>query len=317
MRPTCVSLLLPILAALACADTSADRATVETPDPSARADQVATQWAELQDTTDRIASVTGLDGPEAVRFDPDQDVWFVSSFGPGSAGERDADGYLSRIASDGTVEALRFATGTTEAPLHMPRGMFITGDTLWVADVDGVHGFDRRSGAHLHFVDLGAHEPGFLNDIAAGPDGALYVTDTGASRIYRVAGREVTIAVEDPRLGPPNGITWDASAERFVLAPWGGEPTVRTWSPGGGVQDLLTTSAGFMDGIEIIDGRVIVASQADSSLHVLEGGVDRLLVSVAGAPADIGVDVERRRVAVPYIDLGRVDIWSLVEAGPG
>lgn len=79
------------------------------------------------------------------------------------------------------------------------------------------------------------------------------------------------------------------------------------------MEDLQTTTAGFIDGVEIVDGRVIVASQADSSLHVLDGGDDRVLVRVPGRPADIGVDTRRRRVAVPYIALGRVDVWALPE----
>lgn len=278
---------------------------------SAEADRPA--WTDVQDSTHRVAVVTGLDGPEAVRYDPEEDVWLVSSFGPSSGEDRDANGYVSRVSPDGSVDSLRFATGTPEQPLHMPRGMFITGDTLWVADVDGVHGFDRRSGEAVAFVDFRAHEPGFLNDIAAGPDGALYVTDTGLSRIYRIEGREAVVAVEDPRLGPPNGITWDGDRGWFVIAPWGGEPTVRTWVPGGDVRDLTTTTAGFMDGVEIVDGRVILASQADSSLHVLDGGEDRVLIRVPGAPADIGVDTRRRRVAVPYVALGRVDVWTLPE----
>jgi hypothetical protein len=32
---------------------------------------------------------------------------------------------------------------------------------------------------------------------------------------------------------------------------------------------------------------------------------------VAGRPADIGIDTRRQRVAVPYVALNRVDIWSL------
>lgn len=64
--------------------------------------------------------------------------------GDGSA--RDADGFVSRVGPEGEIEALRFMTGTDAAPLHAPRGMFITGDTLWVADVDGVHAFHRGSG---------------------------------------------------------------------------------------------------------------------------------------------------------------------------
>jgi hypothetical protein len=30
-----------------------------------------------------------------------------------------------------------------------------------------------------------------------------------------------------------------------------------------------------------------------------------------GEPADIGIDTRRQHVAVPYLDLNRVDIWRL------
>ncbi len=302
--------VLTVLLSAGCTDGAPERdAAGDEPTPPTGAPDIS--WTDVQDSTDRVAVVTGLDGPEAVRYDPGQDVWFVSSFGPATEEDRDGNGYVSRLAPDGTVDALRFATAGPDEPLHMPRGMFLTGDTLWVADVDGVHGFDRRTGESVAFVDFRAHEPGFLNDVAAGPDGVLYVTDTGLSRIYRIDGRQAEVVAEDPRLGPPNGITWDPAAERFVLAPWGGEPTMRTWSPDRGITDLATTTAGFMDGVEIVDGRVIVASQADSALHVLEGDEDRILIRTTGAPADIGVDTRRRRVAVPYIALGRVDVWAL------
>jgi sugar lactone lactonase YvrE len=256
-----------------------------------------------------ILSVTGLAGPEAVRHDPDQDVWFVSNFNGEAAG--DSNGFISRVTADGAVDSLRFMTGTL-APLHGPRGMFITGDTLWVADADGVHGFHRRSGAHLAFVDLRTFEPGFLNDVAQGPDGALYVTDTGRSRVYRLAGRAVTIAIEDSVLGPPNGITWDSAGGRFLLAGWGAGGRVRAWQPGTtAVPAVGTLAAGRFDGVEILDGRILVASQSDSSIHTISGGRQEPLFRTPGRPADIGVDRGRRRVAVPYIALDRVDVWEL------
>src|SRR5690606_20340968 len=92
--------------------------------------------AAAQDTTHRVAQITGLTRPEAVRHDPEQDVWFVSNFGPQEDSTRDANGYISRVAPDGTIEELRFMTGTPDAPLHGPRGMIIRGDTLFVADAD-------------------------------------------------------------------------------------------------------------------------------------------------------------------------------------
>lgn len=263
----------------------------------------------------RVFSVTGLDGPEAVRYDPDQDVYFIASFGESGSQPRDSNGYISRIdAADGRVQSQRFMTGTAEAPLHMPRGMFIRGDTLWVADMDGVHGFDRATGRHAAFIDFREHEPGFLNDIAVGPDGLLYVTDTGRGRVYRVrADGRVELAIEDERTGPPNGITWDPRRSSFLLAPWGREMTLRSWDPvTGEVRDVATLPGGRFDGIEMVHGGALVASQDDRTLHLVhDDGRTRPLIRVPGRPADIGVDTRRGRVAVPYIALGRVDVWTL------
>lgn len=272
------------------------------------------QEAAVQESSDIVFTVSGLSGPEAVRYDPDQDVYFVANFGESAEDSRDANGFISRVsAADGSVESLRFMTGTESSPLHMPRGMFIRGDTLWVADVDGVHGFLRENGRHAAFVDFTALEPGFLNDIAMGPDGLLYVTDTGRGRVYRVRADAVPeVAIEDERTGPPNGITWDAARSAFLLAPWGGGTILRAWDPvTGEITDVTTLVGGHFDGIEIVDDAVLITSQDDDTLYLVENGAVRPLIGVTGDPADIGVDTRRGRVAVPYIALGRVDVWDL------
>ncbi len=267
-------------------------------------------WSTELDSTSRVASATGFAGPEGVRYDPDQDVYFVSNFNGAPAG--DGNGFISRVSAAGEILAREFMVGTPVAPLHGPRGMFIVADTLWAADADGLHGFHRRSGAHLAFVDLRRFAPGFLNDIARGPDGALYVTDTGKPRLYRVQGSEATLVMEDSLLGPPNGITWHAASGGFLLAPWRGSQTFRAWRPGErGLRVVATSPGGNFDGIEVVGSRVLVASQTDSSLHVLENGAGRRLIRLSGRPADIGVDTRRGRVAIPFVALNRVEIWSL------
>lgn len=272
------------------------------------------QEPAVRDSTDILFTVSGLSGPEGVRYDPDHDVYFVSNFGERDGDIRDANGFISRVSAvDGSLESLRFMTGTASSPLHMPRGMFIRGDTLWVADVDGVHGFLRENGRHAVFIDFTALEPGFLNDIATGPDGLLYVTDTGRGRVYRVRADAVPeVAIEDERTGPPNGITWDATRNAFLLAPWGGGTILRAWDPATGeITDVATLVGGHFDGIELVGGAVLIASQDDDTLHLVEDGTVRPLIRVRGDPADIGVDTRCGRVAVPYIALGRVDVWEL------
>jgi hypothetical protein len=270
--------------------------------------------AAVRDSTHRVVAITGFDGPEAVRYDSIGDTWFVANFA-GEA-EGDANGFISRVTAEGVIDSLRFMTGTATAPLHGPRGMYLQGDTLWVADALGVHGFHRTTGRQVAFHDFAAHKPGFLNDVVTGTDGALYVTDTGASRIYRVAQGVITVAVDaDNRLGALNGITRDGTTGRFLVAGWGAEGKVRSWDLASGeVTDVGTAATGRFDGVEVIGGRVIVASQADSSLRAIEGGLERVVIRTPGAPADIGVDTRRGRVAVPYIALDRVDIWDLLPA---
>lgn len=271
-------------------------------------------WEVVQSPAQAIFRIDGFSGPESVRYDPDQDVWFVGNFN-GDGGERDGNGFVSRVeAASGRMETLRFAQGTPAYPLHAARGMAITGDTLWVADIDGVHLFDRRTGAQLAFVDLTAFEPGFLNDIAQGPDGALYVTDTGRSAVYRIEGRQFTEALLSDALGGPNGITFDDSRGVLVLMPWRADARVHTWRPGQAPQGFGPTSTpGGLDGVEPVDRRLLLASQTDSSLHLMDAGGSRRVIRVAGRPADIGLDTRRRRVAVPYIALDRVDVWQLPE----
>lgn len=261
----------------------------------------------VQDTSDVVASATGLSGPESVRYDPEQDVYFVANFN-GSGGARDANGFISKVGSDGTIQELKFMTGTAEAPMHAPRGMYITGDTLWAADADGVHGFNRNSGNHVAFVDLSSFEPGFLNDVVEGPDGALYVTDTGQSRLYKIEDSEPTI-VQDSLPHAPNGITIDEAGQRLLLCPWNGARTFYGWNPATSTLEEVKqlTSGGDFDGIEIVNGSWVVSSQVDSTIKVNS----QTIIRTPGDPADIGIDTQRMRVAVPYIALNRVDIWAL------
>lgn len=261
----------------------------------------------------RVAAPAVFSGPESVRYDPDQDVYFVGNFN-GAGNDRDNNGFITRMSPDGAVDSLRFiAGGQNGVTLHAPRGMYIVGDTLWAADVDAVRGFHRRTGTPIAAVDFSGRDVGFLNDIAPGPDGALYVTDTGRNRVYRIAGREVSVALEDSLLNRPNGITWDAANRRLVVVPYSGSNTIYSWRLGETLQPIASSpGAGRFDGVELLPGgAILVASQADSSLHLFSGGRGRAVVRMEGRPADIAVDTRRNRVAVPFIALNRVEIWQL------
>lgn len=301
MRPSLTAIVAAAVLA-ACSTSKSDRAATDSL-ASARPDSMRP-----------IASPSGFVQPEAVRYDPDQDGYFVGNWGTGSPEAKDNNGYILRMTPDGKVEQTKFiAGGTNGATLHAPRGMTIVGDTLWVVDADAVRGFNRRTGAPLATADFSAFKLGFLNDIAAGPD-ALYVTDTGTDHIYRIAGGRVTVAVENKALGGPNGITWDAGAHRFIIVPWAGDSAIKAWTAGSKTLSVVGRGSGGtqFDGVEVLSGnRMLVSAQSDSSLYIFTGGTGHPIIRTGGAPADIAVDTKRNHVAVPFVDRNMVEIWQL------
>ncbi len=267
-------------------------------------------WPLLDSASAFVLAVDGLDGPESVRYDPELDIYFVSNFnGDGSA--RDGNGFISQITGSGDLRSGRFAIGTTRQPLHAPRGMTIVGDTLWVVDLESLHGFDRHTGAQIRYIDLSALGPGFLNDVAVSPDGALYITDTGRSRIYKVLGDDASIAIAGPGLLAPNGIAWDAPSHRFVIAPWEGD-SLLAWDPDSLAVSVIGPSpGGLRDGIEFVGSRLLVVSQVDSAVQLLADGQISDLILLRGEGADLGVDSKRNRIAIPFLSRNRVEIWQL------
>ncbi|HEX2191357.1 MAG TPA: SMP-30/gluconolactonase/LRE family protein, partial [Longimicrobiaceae bacterium] len=281
-----------------------------------------------------VQVVRGLGFPESVRYDPEQDVFFVSNMnGPGS--RKDGSGYIVRAAA-GDVRRMEVFVqgGRNGATLHAPKGMAIQGDTLWVADVDVLRGFHRRTGAPVAEVDLRPHRAVLLNDVAAGPDGSLRVTDTGIAmtakgviyrggdRVFAVGpGRAVSVQAAGPGLGRPNGITWDPEGRRWIVVSFHPFRSEVYALPAGGPaarRTILAVGPGRFDGVERLpDGRLLVTAWSDSSLHVFDGARGERVIRGLWQPADLGVDTRRGRVAIPLVLQGRVEVWELPRGREG
>jgi sugar lactone lactonase YvrE len=271
-----------------------------------------------------IAFADSLHEPESVRYDADQDKFFVSNMN-GPMLRKDGNGFISRLKSDGTMDEQKWIqSGKNGAKLDAPKGMAIVGDTLWVADIDHARAFNRRTGAVVADIDLSGQGATFLNDIAVGGDSAIYITDTElastptgnlvhakADRIFRIGSdRRATIAVQNDRLSRPNGIIWDASASRFVVVPFNGD-TIMTWKPGSNDVTPLVTGPGEFDGAGLLNGRLYVSSKATNAIHALVGGQLVKMIEHVDDPADFEIDSKENRIAIPLTSSNRVEFHKL------
>jgi hypothetical protein len=271
----------------------------------------------------KVGQTPGLDGPESARYDRDLDVWFVSNINGTPLG-KDNNGYISRLRPDGAPYTVKFIEGGKKGvTLNAPKGLAISGDTLWVADIDVARAFNKRTGALIANVATQGRAR-FLNGAAIGPDGAVYMTDTGVlfgaqgevshpgpDQIFRVTRGGVSVALTSPTLEGPNGITWDLQRQRFVVASFLGKG-IFGWKPGDKNVEPIGTGPGQQDGVVFLpDGRLLVTSWTDSSLFVLDDGQVRRVATKVPSPADIDINPRDSRVAVPLLMENRVEFWEL------
>ena len=301
-------LILPL--ALACGGSDA------TPDE---------EGVVLQPLSASLAGETvGMRSPESVRYDDDLDVFYISNIDGDPAG-RDGRAFIAVVPAE-TLSVMRVLAegGRGGVTLNAPKGMALTGDTLWITDIDVVRGLHRRTGAAVVTIDFAPQGAVFLNDIAVGPNGALYVTDSniriasdgsmtkpGMDRIFRISNRVVSEVARGAAFGTPDGMTWQDTTGVWLLAPFA-SAEVQTWIEGDSLPGTLAAGPGQYGGIEALrDGRILVSSHADSAVHLITHGEMTTLIANVRGPGDIGYDPKRGVIAVPRVMDNKVDYFQL------
>jgi sugar lactone lactonase YvrE len=259
----------------------------------------------------------GMDTPESVYFDAASGSLFVSQVAMrqgGTPADKDGNGAISKLAPDGAVIAARWVTG-----LNSPKGMRSHDGVLWVSDVDEVVAIDIASGTiRSRFRVEGAK---FLNDVAIGADGTVYVSDMATSRIHRIRNGQVSLLAEGEQLEHPNGLL--VEGDDLIVAAWGKpEPDFSTKVPGRlyrlnlktGAKTLITPQpTGNLDGLES-DGRggyMVSDWVAGKIFHIAADGTVRTVRQFKMGTADIAYLPASRTLIVPHMLENRVEAYDL------
>jgi hypothetical protein len=257
----------------------------------------------------------GFSSPRSALYDPVADVYLVSNVSGGPT-DVDNDGFISKVGPDGTLAELHWIDGARSgAPLNAPKGMALIGNTLFVADIDTLRAYDRETGKSLGDVAIPAAT--FLNDVAPGAGGTLYVTDSGLGKqkgsgelgrsgsdaVYRVDAQRAVIALaKGENLAQPSGLC--VTQGRLLIAGLGGDVYALDRQ---GQQAPLGKVAGALDGMILTPGgRLIVSSSGTGTVFIAQGAVGASvqlepLITDLDSPGDLGYDPKRRQLIVPLM----------------
>lgn len=269
----------------------------------------------------------GFLNPAAVIHDAVADVYLVSNIA-GRPGDEDGAGFISRVSPEGEVLDARWIDlEGQDLPLHSPKGMAFQGDTLFVADLQCVRGFERATGERL--VRTCVEDATWITDVDVGPEGSIFIVDsglrprdadgletTGTDAVYRlqvVEGRSGTTLARSQDLGNPMGI---AVGARGIFVTTAGTGEIFRLTAQGDRTQVYPRSGRHFDGIVFLpDGGFAFSSWSDGAVFRVdgEGRVGRLIEGIT-EPGGLGYDAERHRLLVAVSGEDRVLFVQLPDA---
>ncbi len=230
---------------------------------------------------------------------------------------KDADGFISKLDKSGKIKQLHFIKG-----LNAPKGMGIVNNTLYIADVDSLKGFNLSNRKEV--FSLRFKETKFLNDITIKDNKTLFVSSSDKDVIYEV-NLEIGTYKKLVDFNVANGLYYD---DGILYASQLGSSSKSMFDAKGRVYKidlkndnkltLLSQYEGILDGVQKVGNKIYVSDW----VNFKNSGIVRIIdlktkeESVLGASslsgaADFIIDEESNKLYIPQMIAGKLSIIDL------
>ena len=249
--------------------------------------------------------------PESVIYDSKNDVLYVSNI-TDHPFNKDGTGYISKIGLDGNVIEKKWVD-----KLNAPKGLTISNDKLYIADVDELVEVDIATAKVTNkYTGYGSV---CMNDVTADKYGNVYVGDTYNDTIYRLNQfGQLPAWFYSPGLAP-NGIHIDNEEGNLIVGSWGavmegwGTPELKGSLKSINIHTKKMTNLGKkpignLDGIES-DGKgaYFVTDWTGAKLYnIKKNGKFKVIAEVGKGAADHEVILEKNLIIIPIMAEGKV-----------
>lgn len=263
-----------------------------------------------------LFQVDSLQRPESVAWDSARSRYLVTNIvGDGDA--EDGNGFVTAVSADGRrVELRRFTSSSRGLRLDGPKGIAVRDDRAYLADIHRVVALDLTADSGLFAREIPESE--FLNDVAIGGDGAVYVSDTGGDAIYRVSadGSEYRRIEAAGSLRGPNGLAVPPDGSGLLVAGW--EGAILHLTPDGSVTLLAEPrQAQNLDGIQPDGhGGILYTDYTRGTLEHLprggESGTVEPVLWLEDLPAPADFLLRDSVLALPEMDADRIRLYRIL-----
>lgn len=247
------------------------------------------------------ATDTVMKTPESVLYDPARNVLYVANMNRTEEGEN--TGFISRLATDGSVLDLHWITGLNE-----PRGMGIYDNLLFATDMNRLLIIDIENGEVEKAIPVEGSE--FLNDLAVEKSGKVYFTDSRKGVLHTYQNGKLDSWITE--LEGPNGVFTGDDGQLILAASGAGE--IRKMNKKTAEYEVMATGVSG-DGVEYsgIDDYYIV-SEWSGRIVVIGNDTTQTLLDTREQKinsADIGYNFRKKVVYVPTFYDNRVVAYKL------
>jgi len=259
----------------------------------------------------------GLKAPESAYLDKHTGFIFLSQIGEGGGKADDGDGWISKLTVNGKMVKDKWVTG-----LSALKGIRSHGDMLWVSDIMRLVAIDIPTGKITKKIEI--KNAKFLNDVATGPDGTVYVSDMVAGIIYAHKDGKTSVFAKGKGIEHPNGLL--VHDGKLYLGGWGKnlqddfstDPLGRLLAidlKSKKRTAITKKSTGNLDGVEV-DGKggfVVTDWRAGKVFHISSKGRAKEILALPRGTADHAFLTDKKWLILPEMLEGRLTAYDLGE----
>lgn len=240
--------------------------------------------------------------PESVKYDADNDVLYVANI-QGNSNEKDGQGFISRVSTDGEVLDLKWVTG-----IDAPKGMGVYEGKLYVTNIDEIVEIDIAAGKVTNHYSLEGAQ--FANDIDINDAGVVFASDSRGGKVYRLQRGTAEKWLESDKLQGPNGLF---TKKKHLLIGTNGA-VLRADYETGELEEFISNTGGI-DGLEEVGDGYYIKSDWAGHVHLLHPEKEKLLLLNTADDninaADIDFIPETNMLYVPTFNDNRVMAYEL------